>query len=223
MPYGAGSAFVQAYAYGWNRPTVMVDPSGLRGVSVSTRNLEGRPGRPGTVPAPRPSPVASPGPRSVLRFLIFVTGAAADPDERLDSSDWPAEAKNEPEKATKKLNGRRVLFRSENNTGKNFTPRPGKDTDGYPSNGLSTYTFPHQCRMKCILLDLDRLQALVSIVQMARDPKDPTHVFLRAVEKNFHVDWSNSRDSEEEAILDARTRAVRSTVIDFWGVQRLAG
>jgi hypothetical protein len=32
MPYGPGSAFESAYVYASNRPTVMVDPSGLRGM-----------------------------------------------------------------------------------------------------------------------------------------------------------------------------------------------
>ena len=40
MPLGAGSVFESSYVYGSNRPTVMVDPSGLRGSAA------GRPANP---------------------------------------------------------------------------------------------------------------------------------------------------------------------------------
>ena len=43
MPMGVGSAFESAYVYGMNRPTVMVDPSGLRGAVPSTNPVSPQP------------------------------------------------------------------------------------------------------------------------------------------------------------------------------------
>ncbi len=212
-------AYPSAYLYGNNNPALLVDPSGMRvGVKrrVNLKGYDGPPVRPTPVaPSQSPTPV-QPAPGEGPGIVNMFVPPERHPDNILDSEEWIEGQKSPTEKGVKKLNGKRVLFRRGKNTGRNFTPRPGKDTDNYPLNGLSTYTYPHECDGICQVLDVDKLIEVSSIVQMRADPRNPFHIFLQAVEKSFHLDWSTSRVDEETARGDSRTRAVRSARIGFW-------
>jgi hypothetical protein len=217
-PAEQGSSFEAMYVYVSGRPTTTVDPSGLRGVLRGVRRLEGKPN-----PNPKAPPAAGPNPKAPPGFPIFVTGTGETEEPLIRPDEWPEGQKKRPKRLPRIADSKRVLFRGGNNTGKNFTPRPGKDTDGYPLNGLSTYKYPRNCNPKCQILDVDLLEDDFGLVALQSDPKDPLHVFIRGVTQGYHMDWAASRVDEDSAAGDPRTIAVRAARIGFWGFLLLAG
>jgi hypothetical protein len=217
-PAEEGSQFESAYSYVSGRPGTTVDPSGWRGQLPRTRGFDANP-----YPKPEAPPAAGPkAPPGAPPIVIFVWGTGETEEPVIRPDEWPENQKKRPRALRNGLNTKRILFRAGNNTGKNFTPRPGKDTSGYPMNGLSTYKYPRGCNDKCQILDVDILESRPGMLALQLDPKDPLHVFIQAVTQEYHDDWAASRVDEQSAADDPRTQAVRSARIGFWGFLKQA-
>ena len=221
-PMGAGSSFEATYVYAGDNPVSFSDPSGMR---KSSPGLVGAP--PLVVPRiPSPAPGVGSNPivdvEPGLPFIpiIAIPAPGLPKDTILSSEDWPLGQKQRPKRANKILNGIRVLFRSASGSAQSLTPRPGKDTDGYPANGLSTYVYPNKCSPKCVVLSVDVLEAERSSISLAPDFKDPLHVFIQGTSNAKHLAWAANRDLA--AASDPRTRAVQSAIIGFWSWRLLA-
>ncbi len=105
-----------------------------------------------------------------------------------------------------------ALYRGGSAGQKSLTPRPGNDTDGYPLNGLSTYTAKARACVnndKVQVLDPAKL-ATVDGLGLALDPADPTHVFLRGATKELHLEWAATRETGAEHRL---TSSVRDAIV----------
>jgi RHS repeat-associated protein len=222
MPMGAGSSFEATYVYAGDNPVSFSDPSGMR---KSSPGLVGAP--PLVVPRiPSPAPGVGSNPivdvEPGLPFIpiIAIPAPGLPKDTILSSEDWPLGQKQRPKRANKILNGIRVLFRSASGSPQSLTPRPGKDTDGYPANGLSTYVYPNKCSPKCVVLSVDILEAHRSLISLAPDFKDPLHVFIQGTSNAEHLAWAANRESAADS--DLRTGAVTSAIIGFWNWRLLA-
>jgi hypothetical protein len=106
-----------------------------------------------------------------------------------------------------------LLYRAGSNTSTNFTPRPIKDTLGWPNNGLSTYvTKSRACTgdaSKVQVLDAAALAA-VPHLRLVPDPADPQHVFLSADSADLLDSWAASRATAETSPFSLTT-AVAAT------------
>jgi hypothetical protein len=97
--------------------------------------------------------------------------------------------------------GRLVLWRAGGYSDKNFTPRPGNDTQNFPFNGLSVYATTSALKRdlpdtkKGQKLDRAAVAAIPGLV-IQLDPAKPGHYFLRADTIYHHLQWAQTRDAE---------------------------
>lgn len=138
-----------------------------------------------------------------ISVLVSAADAAADPpptDE--DTDDGQSQ----------------YLYRGGSRTPRNFTPRPGKDTDGYPDNGLSVFAeLARACEgnRKAQALDPGLIAAAASRhLRLAADPGDGDHFFLQADSEELHLDWSATRDTATGADHHWLTGVALRTIVD---------
>lgn len=107
-----------------------------------------------------------------------------------------------------------LLYRGGSATQEALTPRPGSDTVGWPSNGLSTYTVKARACARSTKVQVlsPALLATVPGLQLAPDPGDPSHIFLQGNTGALHDEWAASRDSAVSPEHQLTT-GVRSSIL----------
>jgi RHS repeat-associated protein len=91
-----------------------------------------------------------------------------------------------------------IVFRGSARTYNNLTPTPGKDTIGWPLNGLSTYSdLTKACgatNRKAQGFSLKMIRGL-GVFLVTPDPKEPGHYYFAATTMDRHDEWSLSKDA----------------------------
>lgn len=99
----------------------------------------------------------------------------------------------------------------------NFTPRPNKDTDNYPNNGVSLFSeLVRACegRKKVQALDPAMVMAAHSQhLRLAPDPNDAKHFYLQADTWPRHLDWAMSRRETMDVSDHPLTAAAISAIV----------
>lgn len=114
-----------------------------------------------------------------------------------------------------------VLWRGDNFTDSNLTPRPLSQTPNdvvdYPDNGLSTFnSLAAACgttNKYAVRLDFAQLLAIPEL-NVRPDPTKPGHYFLQGFDYERHVQWANTRPALTgvgEANADPITISVENT------------
>ena len=109
------------------------------------------------------------------------------------------------------------LYRAGTAGPKSFTPRPAKDTDGWPDNGLSAWnTAATACRESpnsshAQVLDWTRLDTIADLMVRA-DQTTPGHYFLAARSQALHLQWAATRD-DADVSPHPLTDAIRATIV----------
>ncbi|MEY2471928.1 MAG: hypothetical protein QOK28_1257 [Actinomycetota bacterium] len=189
--------YVAAYVYASDRPTVETDPSGERptgphksAVAIpSGLPVDGWQSLRGAPLALREGgslvgDIAGGALAGIALDVILAEPAGGADDEVMTYCTY---CENHPA----------YLFRGGSSSNTNLTPRLGKDTDGWPQNGLSTYFNPARaCRgqSKVQILSVDRLHVVPGLM-LQNDYADLDHVFLEGATKQTHLEWARSRDN----------------------------
>lgn len=210
------------YHYSGNDPRNRVDPLGLRPTDADIdRGLAPSPilTPPPWVTLPPliapPVPVPPPSGGGLLsRFLTRAGGVAVlvIADVLLDAR--AAGSPDEEKLCVYCEDGPRVTWRGGSSTNQSLTPRPVKDVDGYPQNGLSTWlTQPEACigQTKGSALSVDLLSAAPGL-RLQSDERKPSHVFVQGATKAHHFEWAASRPAAELA-PHRLTRLVEGSIV----------
>jgi RHS repeat-associated protein len=205
------------YHYADNDPFNRVDPLGLR--SSDQCGLSGGPGQGWgrAAQVPPPTPVAPPGAPPVMAPWpspwMNGDGTTAERIEDVIDDLFGGEAQKQAFPCTdsdkyqgdptqsEEYDGSPVIWRAGSSSLLNLTPRPRIDVEGYPNNGLSTYTtLVDACagtakKAQRIVVDL---LGQVEGLQLAPDSNNPRHIFLRADTEEAHEQWAATRERADE-------------------------
>jgi hypothetical protein len=82
-----------------------------------------------------------------------------------------------------------------------FTPRAGKDTSGWPDNGLSTWTSKAAACVRNTKVQVlnPAMLAATPGMRLVPDPANPVHVFVTTESEDLLLEWAASRPTAEDA------------------------